>query len=553
MRIFKFKNIAAIFILFFSISVALDAESAKTYSETVQVIQGKAETVELMGDVADILVANPLIADVGTLRTDRLYIVGRGVGETNILAYDEFGNQLANINVHVRVDDQNIQDTLRSFFPSEDIKAKTVKNNIVLTGTVSNPSVSNQVRDLASRFLTGNNQTIVDLMTVRGEQQVMLKVRMLEVQRAALKELGISTSFGVDLVNGAPTTLNRGLGYIGSNVGLTATSPFGTGAFLLGNDKHWGQVLAEFRGLETNGLINVLAEPNLTAISGETAGFLAGGEFPIPVARDRDGNITLEFKKFGVSLNFTPTVLGKDRIALNMETEVSEKDPNNSITLSSTKIDGLKVRRAETTVEMGSGNTIMIAGLIKSDTVDALNGFPGLKDIPVLGQLFQSKSFQRNESELLIMVTPYLVKPYSDAEAVMESANPSELENRLQKLMEAKVSPALAAVEESKDTSVKTTYNKPSTLSGKSRVVKVPEVEAIKMFEKTNTEVKDNDKSKNIKEKSASRKIEYVNENSKSKNILALNFIKELRSVYGKHVPSNLKQEDLMKLGYIVD
>ena len=543
MKKLKVKLLIISIALLFSVSASLTAESAKAYSDTVQVIQGKAETLELIGDVADILVANPSVADVGTLRTDRLYIVGRGVGETNILAYDEFGNQLANINVHVRVDDKNIQDTLRSFFPEEDIKAKTVKNNIVLTGTISNPSVSNQVRDLASRFLTNGDQTIVDLMSVRGEQQVMLKVKMLEADRSLLRELGITHSFNID---DATNSLLRGVGGITNQVGQTAVTPFGAGLMRIGNDKSWGPITSRLEGLETNGLINVLAEPNLTAISGETAGFLAGGEFPVPVGRDNQGNVTLEFKQFGVSLNFTPTVLSKSRIALNLNTEVSEKDANNSITLVDTQVDGLRVRRAETTVELGSGSTIMIAGLIKSDTVDAVNGFPGLQNIPVLGKLFQSQSFQRNETELLIMVTPYLVKPYSEAEAIVDNATPSELEHRLDKLIEAKRKPALALIENDEKEGIKTTYNKQATLEGKSKVVTIPEVEAVKMFKKKK-KIK-----KQVKAKSANRKLEYVKERSRTANLLSNNFIKELQKVYGRHVPKNVVASNI-KLGYIVD
>ena len=165
-------------------------------------------------------------------------------------------------------------------------------------------------------------------------------------------------------------------------------------------------------------MVNTLAEPNLTAISGETAGFLAGGEYPVPTGRDSTGNVIIEFKQFGVSLNFTPTVLDKNRIALHMSTEVSEKDSTNGVTLVDVQIDGLRVRRAETTVEIGSGGTLMIAGLLKSDTLHSLNGIPGLEDLPILGHLFKSKSFSRNESELVIIVTPYLVDPYAEPDAV---------------------------------------------------------------------------------------------------------------------------------------
>ncbi|MCE9508441.1 MAG: type II and III secretion system protein family protein [Alphaproteobacteria bacterium] len=401
------------------ICVSVGAQSAKSYNKTVYLMAGKADTVELAGPVADVLVANPTIADVGTLRSNRLYIVGRAVGDTNVLAYDDAGNQLANITVNVRTDDKNLQNTLKEFFPDEKISAKTVKDNIVLSGIVSSPSVSNQVRDLAARFITDKNQTLVDLMTVRGEQQVMLKVKVIEAKRSVLRELGVETNFR--------TPNLKGLVFDGNDVGRTSNkTPFGTGFLVLG--KKFGSLSSVLKALENNGMVNTLAEPNLTAISGESAGFLAGGEFPVPTSKDKDGNVILEFKPFGVSLNFTPTVLSKDRIGLHLSTEVSEKDNSGGITLLNITIPGLSVRKAETTVEVASGGTIMIAGLIKSDTLHTLDGLPGVQDLPILGELFKSKSFARNESELLIIVTPYLVDSYAEPDAVAEASEPEMLQ-----------------------------------------------------------------------------------------------------------------------------
>lgn len=400
-------------------SVSVVAQGAKSFNKTVQLIAGKADTVDLAGAVADVLVANPAVADVGTLRSNRLYIVGRAVGDTNILAYDEAGNQLGNITVHVRVDDRNLQDTLREFFPGEKITAKTVKDNIVLSGTVSTPAVSNQVRDLATRFMIDKSQTLVDLMTVRGEQQVMLKVKVIEAKRSVLRDLGIETDYRSASTNGFRINSN--------DVGRVSSTPFGSAALLLGKKGQFGPLVSTLTALENNGMVNTLAEPNLTAISGETAGFLAGGEYPVPTGRDAQGNTIIEFKQFGVSLNFTPTVLSKDRIALHMSTEVSEKDSTNGVQLVDTQIDGLSVRRAETTIEIGSGSTLMIAGLIKSDTLHSLNGLPGAQDLPILGHLFKSKSFTRRESELVIIVTPYLVDSYAEAEAVKEVSEPASL------------------------------------------------------------------------------------------------------------------------------
>jgi pilus assembly protein CpaC len=430
------KFLLLLIITSFAVSLSFVARGAKTYDRVVQLTAGRADTVELNGPVADVLVANPSIADVGTLRSNRLYIVGRAVGDTNVLAYDDAGNQLGNITVHVRVDDKNLQDSLKEFFPTEKISARTVKDNIVLSGTVSSPSVANQVRDLASRFAAASTtgaginggQTIVDLMTVRGEQQVMLKVKVIEANRSVLKELGVETDYRA--------TANKGLMFNGNDVGRASTTPFGTGILSTLAGSRFGPLTVTLRAMESNGLVNTLAEPNLTAISGETAGFLAGGEYPVPTGRDAQGNVTIEFKQFGVSLNFTPTVLNKERIALHLSTEVSEKDKTNGVVLQNVQIDGLSVRRAETTVELGSGSTIMIAGLIKSDTLHSLDGLPGVQDLPVLGQLFKSKSFARDESELVIMVTPFLVNSYAQPDAIVEAEQPSALEKALTKVPE---------------------------------------------------------------------------------------------------------------------
>lgn len=394
------------------IGLSITAEGAARINKTITVTAGKADTIDLGGSVADVLVANPAIADVGTLRSSRLYIVGKAIGDTNVLAFDDAGNQLADINVRVRVDDKTLRDSIREFFPNENIDVKTVRQDVVLKGDVSTPAVANQIRDLASRFATAQDRPIVDLMHVRGEQQVMLRVKVIEAQRRVLREYGINTDLNV-----SDSTTSFGFASI-PGTGLSALAPFGSGSIVTDPSGVFGPFTVGLRGLERDGLVNTLAEPNLTAISGETAGFLAGGEFPVPTGRDQDGNVTIEFKEFGVALNFTPTVLSKDRISLQLATEVSARSDEDGLTLVNTRIPGLTVRRADTTVQIGSGGTLMIAGLIKSDTLDNFNGLPGVKDVPVLGELFKSKSFSRGESELIIMVTPYIVKPYAEATAI---------------------------------------------------------------------------------------------------------------------------------------
>lgn len=382
---------------------------AKGINKNVELVAGKAATVDLGQSVSDVLVANPSVVDVGTLRSSRLYLVGKEVGDTNVLAFDGDGNQLADISVHVKVDQASLSSAIKEFFPEEKVDVRTINSNIVLSGTASSPLAANRIRDLASRFVTGQGQTIVDLMGVRGEQQVMLKVKVLEARRSVLREFGIETDY--------KNSLNTN-----GSIGLKALQPFATGSLIFDDNGKFGPLTLSLQALERDGLVNTLAEPNLTAISGETAGFLAGGEFPVPVGTTDNGNtVTLEFKQFGVSLNFTPTVLTEDNISLHLATEVSSLAQDFGLTLSGVDIPGLTVRRAETTVEMSSGGSIMIAGLIQSGTNDNYNSLPGLSKLPILGDLFKSKSFQRDESELIILITPYLVKPFAEPEAQMAS------------------------------------------------------------------------------------------------------------------------------------
>jgi pilus assembly protein CpaC len=426
------RNIKKLFLGFTAIALAFGisavAYGATNVNKSVRLGMGKAETVTLSGPVADVLVANPAMADVGTLRNDRLYIVGKGVGDTNVLAFDADGNQLANIAVHVSRDESSVRESIKQFFPKEKIEVHTVNDNIILKGRVSTPSVANQVRDLAGRLVNASaaaagqtsTQTVVDLMTVDGEQQVMLQVKVMEAKRTVLREFGFEMDYK-DITSTTNAAVNTVAG-----TGLTALAPFAAGQIFFDDNNKFGPLKVGLQALERDGLVNTLAEPTLTAISGETAGFLAGGEFPVPTGRDQDGNITLEFKQFGVSLNFSPTVLSNDRISLQLSTEVSAKSDADSVTLINTVIPGLTVRRAQTTIQMGSGGTLMIAGLIKSDTLDSLNGLPGAKDLPIIGELFKSKSFQRNESELVIMVTPYIVEPFAqpNAQRVASENNP---------------------------------------------------------------------------------------------------------------------------------
>jgi pilus assembly protein CpaC len=376
---------------------------------------GKAEIVDIDGSVSDIMVADPDIVDVVALQSNRMYMVGAKVGNTNVIALDSDGNVVKRLNIHVRVDEFTLEETINDLFPDENIRARTVNDQVILVGEVSNPSVAGQIRDLATRFV-GDENKLINLVKISGEMQVMLKVRVMEASRAVLKELGVEsrangrTGTGIDDLDSIPSGVGAAIGAT-SQTGLTS-DPFGVGRLIYDtgiNGIGFTEILVN--ALEEDKLINILAEPNLTAISGEEASFLAGGEFPIPTGRDNQGNIEIEFKPFGVSLNFRPTVLSERRISLQLKTEVSSLDPEEGITLAEITVPGLDVRRAETIVELNSGGSLMIAGMLKSETIKGVAGLPNAKRLPIIGDLIRSDSFNREETELLIIVTPYVVQP----------------------------------------------------------------------------------------------------------------------------------------------
>ncbi|MCB1783791.1 MAG: type II and III secretion system protein family protein [Alphaproteobacteria bacterium] len=412
------------------------AMQSKKTTPPLSVTWGKAEIVSLPGQVSDVMVANPSIVDVQAVQANKLYIVGMNIGDTNIIALDEEGNVIRRIDVHVSYDLQAIQSLIESLFPDEDVKVGSVHDQILLTGTVSSPENASKITNLVGHYVSDlqdeDNKTIdqlvSNLMEVRGEQQVMLKVKIVEAKRSVIKELGLDTrannpnELAVSTVFGATppasTTGNINAVQFGAGSGLALNeSPIGIGsAFLDSRLRGIGQLGLFLQALEQEHLVNVLAEPNLTAVSGQEAGFLAGGEFPVPAGLDQSGNVTIEFRSFGVSLNFKPVVLSSKRINLQLKTEVSSLDSNNAVTLSNFVIPGLDIRRTDTTVEIPSGGSLMIAGLLKSETTKELSGLPGIKNTPVLGKLISSDSFNRDESELVVIVTGYLVQSYGDKE-----------------------------------------------------------------------------------------------------------------------------------------
>ncbi len=407
-------------------------EATKT-EPPLKITLGKADIISLPVGVSDVLVANPAIVDVQAVQSNKLYAVGLSIGDTNVIVLDAQGNVVKRIDIHVTYDLKAIQALVDELFPNESVKIASVHDQILLTGKVSNPEMASKITNLVGHYVSDlqdaskpADELIANLLEVRGEQQVMLKVKIIEAERSIIKELGVNltandpnelaatTLFG-STPSGSTSGAINSLAFGGSSGLALSQDAIGGARGLLDSGIDGVGILGLFlSALEEENLINVLAEPNLTAISGQQAGFLAGGEFPVPVGRDQNGNITIEFREFGVSLNFKPVVLSDDRISLQLNTEVSSLDMANAVVLSDLTVPGLDIRRAETTIEIPSGGSLMMAGLLQSQTTEGLKGLPGIKDTPVLGDLIASNSFQRNETELVVIVTAYLVEPYAD-------------------------------------------------------------------------------------------------------------------------------------------
>ena len=378
---------------------------------TVRVELGKGRVIRLPRPAATVFVADPQIADVQAQSPSIIYLFGRRAGQTSLYAVDENDTLLVRANITVDHNLSGLRQAIRQLLPDSEVEVSTVDGSIVLEGSVANPAEVHELRELAERYL-GEEERLLNRVRVASPTQVHLKVQVAEVSRDVIKEFGINWEalFSPGEFTFAFAT---GRDFIAGNSFLRAPSNAGgnaPGSFFGDWTSNGDSVSYALDALAEEGLVNILAEPNLTALSGETASFLAGGEFPIPIAAD-DNEITIEFKEFGISLAFTPTVLSPSRISLRVRPEVSELTNNGAITISGLTIPALATRRAETTVELGSGQSFMIGGLLSSSTQNAVSKFPGLGDVPVLGTLFRSTRFLSNETELVILVTPYLVRP----------------------------------------------------------------------------------------------------------------------------------------------
>jgi pilus assembly protein CpaC len=370
---------------------------------------GKSVVIDLPREVKDVLVADPKIANAVIRSERRIYLIGVAIGQTNVFFFDGDGRQIAGYDIAVTRDLNGVRTVLKQLLP--DVNIEGVGDGVILTGTVSSPGESQQAYDLAVR-LAGGDAKVVNQITIRGRDQVMLKVTVAEVQRDIIKQLGIdlnaSIGFGTSVINFNNTSAFSAFGQPLSDSSIAAIS---------------NNVRANVRSMERAGVIRTLAEPNITAISGETATFIAGGEFPIPAGLSCDTTRSppicqpqIEYKKFGVSLNFTPVVLGEGRISLKVLTEVSDISTENAMTLQtpgstqSLTVPSIRTRRAETVLEIPSGGSLAMAGMLQEQTRHQINGLPGLMQVPVLGALFKSRDYVNRQTELMVLVTPYIVR-----------------------------------------------------------------------------------------------------------------------------------------------
>ncbi len=479
-----------------SAPMRVTTQSAPVRTQVLNLAKGRSAVIDLPADASDVFVSNPAIADAVLRTPRRIFVLGVAAGQSDAIFFDGMGRQILNLSIRVEAPTDNLADTIHRLFPQSKVEIQSLNGHIVLSGIAQNAGEADQIARLAQTYVE-KPENVLNLVSIAGKDQVTLKVRIVEVNRSTIKQLGMSSaitynngtrsySFGQDatwgangkyagnasmcygqagsrtsdistsgstnsgtntgstVANGISHTVGSGSTSVstvstvtdpitGAVTTTTTTSPTdvtqttdstsgtngSSGTTALGSAISSAYKLVTgtdssscLKAFEEVGLARTLAEPNLTAISGESAKFLAGGEFPVPVGQDNQGRITVEFKPFGVGLGFTPVVLSSGRISMRISTEVSELTNVGALTLSTTlTIPGLTVRRAETSVEMQSGSSLMIAGLLQSKYKQVIDSLPGLTTLPVLGSLFRSRDFLNNDTELVVIVTPYLVSP----------------------------------------------------------------------------------------------------------------------------------------------
>lgn len=453
--------------------MTIPSEATFPLTKRVSLASGKSLMIQFPVPLKDVLVSDPIKADAVVQSSDRVFLIAKQLGQTNAFFFDETGERILTLEISIGADLSSLEKLLARLIPGSSIKIESAGKAMILTGSVRSPVDSGRASDIATQFAKAaggeynggssagaatssgsfvsgdssqqggtsagadDSRAVINLLAVDAEEQVMLKVTVAEVQRSLLKQMGVNlgasinaNSFSTAILtdNALPLTASAGLGAL-PRIGI-GTDGAGSGCALSGAlcaynagpsgsysnsgisgvlDTGNSRITGAIRALERAGLIRTLAEPNLTAISGESAKFLAGGEYPVPVV-DNQGQLSVTYKEFGVGVAFTPVVLSEGRISLKISTEVSELTNTGAVVLSGISIPALKKRTANSTVELPSGGSLAMAGLLSDDTRQNVDGLPGAKDIPILGTLFRSRDYIKNETELVVIVTPYLVK-----------------------------------------------------------------------------------------------------------------------------------------------
>ncbi|MEA3002633.1 MAG: pilus assembly protein CpaC [Sphingomonadales bacterium] len=391
---------------------------------------GTGEMVRLAAPISDLFVADEKVADVQVRSSNQIYVFGKGPGITTVFATDRTGRTVYSANVHVGSNIADVGGVLRAAMPENQIQTQTFNGMVILTGTVASPADVEQAASIV-QSVVGPDVKVISRLRTATPLQVMLQVKIAEVNRSLVRQIGVNLA-SADKTGGFQFGIGQGRGFspqytpggalftgTASSAGTTTASPSNIGSSLFGAGKLFGlNILGALDLAENDGRSHTLAEPTLTALSGETASFLAGGEFPIATSNGLSGT-AVEYKQYGVSLAFTPTVLEGGRIAMRVRPEVSQLSDQGAITLAGLKIPALTTRRTETTVELGSGQSFMIAGLLSNSSANTTNKAPFLGSLPIIGALFKSNSFQRNETELVIVVTPYLVRPVNASDIAL--------------------------------------------------------------------------------------------------------------------------------------
>jgi pilus assembly protein CpaC len=438
----------------FSPAIAIEPEKiivGASTSQKVNLTVGKSVILESPMVIKKIAIAAPDYADVTVLSPRQIYLIGKVPGATNATLWGSDGKIAAMLDIEIAPDVSRLKEKIHEMLPNEkDIKVTASHDAIVLSGTVSNTANLSQVVALSNAYAPqdkDNKAKVMNLLEVGGVHQVMLEVRVSEMSRSLLRRLGVNFAydyggaFGISLLKNLTNLPTAGWPGNPISVGnnINAILHFTNGA---------GSWTGFVDALKEEGLTKVLAEPTLITMSGRTANFLAGGEYPIPVPQSGSGNsttITIEYKTFGVGLNFTPTVLSSGKISMDVKPEVSELDFTNAVSISGYVVPSLNTRRVHTVIELADGQSFAIAGLLRDDIREIVTKFPVLGDIPILGALFRSTSFQKNETELVIIVTPHLVKPVDMAKQTLPTdqyVEPNDFEWYLLGSLEGRGQPA---------------------------------------------------------------------------------------------------------------